>query len=134
MMPAFPHRSRSNSAGYILLEVMLATAIFAMAAVALAVLLNEAMGASISLQQENKVAWSLESKLAEAKINRLIVGKETLPPDARGVAYEKEVSQLDLKNYQNQFLAGLYSIKITAHWKENGRDETQLSQTYVYQP
>ncbi|MGB8354687.1 MAG: hypothetical protein WCD79_12410 [Chthoniobacteraceae bacterium] len=128
------HCNQSDVSAYILLEVMLATAIFAMAAVALAVLLNTAMGASTDLQRENKITWNLESKLTEAKINRLVVGKETLPPDAGGIAYDKEISPLDLKNYKNQYLAGLYSIKITARWREDGRDETQVSQTYVYQP
>jgi len=134
MKQALFDRGGGDRAGYILLEVMLATAIFAMAAVALAVALNEALGASIRLQRETRVAWNLESKLAEARIGRLVVGKDTSPPDAGGISYVKEISTLDLKNDKNQFLAGLYSIKITARWKEEGRDESQFSQTYVYQP
>jgi type II secretion system protein I len=128
---------RANAGGceaYILLEVMLATAIFALVVVALAVALNETMDAGARLQQETGIVWSLESKLAEARISRLAPGREVSKPDASGIVYEKEVSPLNCKNKKNQFLNGLYNIRITARWKENNQDREQYSQIYVYQP
>jgi len=113
---------------------MLATAIFAMAAVALAVLLNETMDASVAMRKESDIVWNLESKMAGARIKRLVAGKQTLPADDGGIIYDQEISPLDLKNSKNQFLSGLYNIKITARWKQGDREEQEVAQTYVYQP
>lgn len=116
------------------MEVMLATGIFAMVGVALAVALNETISAAIRMQRETRILWSLESKMNEARLGRMIVGKETLPKDGDGVTYEKEVSMLDLKTEKQEQLAAMYNLKITARWKEHGRDMDLESQIYVYQP
>ena len=128
------HAGNSACSAYILLEVMRATAIFAMAAVALAVLLNETMDASVAMRKESDIVWNLESKMAGARIKRLVAGKQTLPADDGGIIYDQEISPLDLKNSKNQFLSGLYNIKITARWKQGDREEQEVAQTYVYQP
>jgi len=128
------HFQGNESRAYILLEVMLATAIFSMAAVALAVLLNEAMQSFVRLQRDTRATLSLESQMDEARVNRLVAGKEMLPPDIHGIAYSKEVLPLNLKTNKNQLLTGLYEVRITASWKDGGHDETEVSQTYVYQP
>ena len=127
-----PRAARSSA--YILMEVMLATAIFACAAVALAVALSDTITAGDRLQRESRVIWGLESRMNEAKLKRLVLGKETLPPDGTDIVYEQETSQLDLKNDKNQILAGMYNITITAHWMENHRPVSLVSQKYVYQP
>lgn len=113
---------------------MLATAIFAMVATALAVCLNGTIGAGLHVQRETGVLLNLESRLAEARLTRLIPGKGTSKPDAGGIVYELEISLLDLKNDKNQPLNGLYALKITARWKEQNQDEEQVARTYVFQP
>ena len=110
----------------------MATAIFALVAVALAVSLNEAISAAVRLKRETQIVWSLDSRLAEARVERLVLGKKTAEPDSDGVAYEKEVTPLQMRNKKNDFLGGLYNIKITARWKAQNRDEELFAQTYVY--
>ena len=134
MNPALHRLKKKRRSAYILLEVMLATGIFALAGVALAIVLNEAISAGVRVQRETHVVWNLESRLNEARLTRLVPGTETTKPDADGIAYEKEISRLDLKNDKNQSLIGLYNIKITARWNEGTRDMDLVSQTYVYQP
>lgn len=125
---------RADCSAYILLEVMLATAIFALVAVALAISLNKTIDAAVRLQRETDVIWNLDSKMAEVRVKRLVLGKEKSKADGNGIIYETEVKPLDLKNEKGQFMGGLYNIKITAYWKEDNRDEQMTSQMYVYQP
>ena len=124
----------SRCSGYILLEVTLAVLIFACVVVGLAITLNAAIEAGLRQRRETAMVWALESKLAEARLTRLVIGKETSGRDENGVVYEKEISPLDVRTKQNQFMNGLYNIKITAYWKEDGRAEERNAQTYVYQP
>lgn len=130
-LPSFKKARRPSA--YILMEVMLATAIFAIAAVSLAIVLNEAIAAGIRVQRETQVVWNLETQLNQARLLPLAAGKQTSKPDTGGIVYEQEITQLNLKNRKNVSLTGLYDIKITAHWKEENRDTDLVAQTYVYQ-
>jgi type II secretory pathway pseudopilin PulG len=126
------HRGK-NGRAFILLEVLLATAIFALVATALAISLNETIEASLRIRRDSAVRLNLESQLAEARAARLSPGKETAKPDDDGVIYEREVTALDLRNNKKQLLVGLLNVQITARWQENNRNETLSVQTYVLQ-
>ena len=130
------HRfAKASRSAYILMEVMLATGIFALAGVSLAVALSETISAGTRVQHETHVVWALESKLNEARLSPLVLGKTSFPPDGTGVAFEEETSQLEFeRNIKNQSLNGLFNIKITAHWKEQNRPMDMVAQSYVYQP
>jgi hypothetical protein len=119
--------------GYILMEVMLATGIFAMAGVSLAIVLSQAISAGGRVQRESDITWALESKLAQARLDRLTPGVQTLQGDGDGVVYTREVGVLDMKNMKNNSMNGLYGLKITAKWKEERRNVEMVAQTYVYQ-
>lgn len=123
----------AQRAGYILLEVMLATAIFAMAGVSLALVLRDAITAGVRVQQETRVAWALESRLNEARIKRLEAGTVTSKPDAAGVVYETEIRPLNMKNVNAQQLGGMYDVKVTARWKDENQERDSVAQVYVYQ-
>ena len=126
------HRGEKLAA-FILLEVMLATAIFAMIATALAISLNRTIVASLLIRRETAIRLSLESQLAEARAAQLTLGKETSKPDDAGVVYEREVTPLKLQNNKKQLLTGLLDVKITARWTQNNRDESLSVQSYVLQ-
>ncbi len=132
MNPSFFKAPRRG--GYILMEVMLATAIFAMAGVTLAVLLSEAISAGLRTQHETRIVWGLESRLNQARLARLQPGTSVSEPDAGGVTYETAISQLNMKNLLNQPLPAMYNITVTARWKEENEDMDLAAQTYVYQP
>jgi type II secretory pathway pseudopilin PulG len=125
---------KTRLASYILLEVMLATGIFALAGVSLAVTMGETISAGSRLQRETHVIWNLESRLNEVRLKTLVVGKEKMEPDAAGVTYEEETTLLELKNEKNISLNGLYNVKVTARWKEQNRPTDMVAQIYVYQP
>ena len=129
-----PSHSARRSA-YILMEVMLATAIFAIAGVSLAIVLNGSISAAARTERESRIVWDLQSRLNTARINSpLPVGTVTDKPDANGVVYEQQITVLDLKNEHDQPLTGLYDIRVTAHWKEENQAMDMTAQTYVYRP
>ena len=128
------HPEKTRRGGYILMEVMLATGIFAMAGVSLALVLSQAVSAGGRVQRETHIVWALESQLNEARLVRLSPVKLTSVADAEGVVYVREVSILDMKSKKNETMNGLYNIKITAQWKDGNRDTDMVAQTYVYQP
>lgn len=134
MKSSLQHFKKARRDGYILLEVMLATGIFALAGVALAVALSQTISAGARLQRQTQVIWSLESRLNEVRLKPLVLGKEATKPDANGIVYEKEISLMELKNMKTQPLNGMFNIKITARWKDGDRLMDMTAQTYVYQP
>lgn len=129
-----PARPALRSA-YILMEVMFAMGIFAIAAVSMVIVLNEAISAAARTQRESRIVWDLQTRLNIARLgNQLPVGKVTDKPDADGVVYEREISNLVLKNEHDRPLGGMYNIQVTARWKEENRDRDMSAQTYVYRP
>ena len=130
-MPFLERRKK----GFTLWEVMLATAIFALVVMSLAVTLIRVLDAAKVEQRETAVRLRLQSMLAEARATRLIPGRETLDPDAQGVVYEREIQLLrDLRNQREQPLPNLYSLTIRALWKSGTIEETNQAQVWVYQP
>jgi type II secretory pathway pseudopilin PulG len=128
------HTRKKHDGGYILLEVMLATAIFSMTAVALAVVLSDAISVGSRAQSETRITWALESKLNEARLVRIEPGMKATKPDGDGVTYETQISQLNMTNQKGQPLPGMYNIVVTARWRQEGQNMSQVAQTYAYQP
>lgn len=121
-------------AGFILLEVMLATAIFALVVVALSRCLTQAMDAAVESQRENEIRLNLQARLMEGRQRHLEPGRELSEPDSRGITYEKEVQLLELTNRHNQALPGLYQLTVRASWKRGQSQEQREANIYVYQP
>jgi len=127
-------RTRSRSHGYLLMEVMLAVGIFAMAGVGLISGLNELSKTYVQSRRINEIRTNLESQLNNARIMPLVVGKQSLKPDADGVAYETEVALLELTNDDKVVLANLYRLTVTAHWNEGNVPQDEKAEVYIYQP
>ena len=102
---------RSAASAFVSLEALIATAIFAAAGLGLAIALNSTIDAAIAARREGNIAWNLESKLVEARIGPITVGKETSRPDALGVVYDKEITHLDLKTKTVPTLSGMYKSR-----------------------
>ncbi|MBI4024410.1 MAG: type II secretion system protein [Verrucomicrobia bacterium] len=133
VLRTFPHVSH-RAKGFILLEVMLATMIFGLVVVALAVCLRHAIDAAIEMQREAEIRLNLQNKLAEARQQRLKPGKETFDPDSTGIVYEIETRALNLRNEKKQVLHGLYGLTAQARWKTGKQEERREAEIYVYQP
>ena len=108
-------RLLGGTAGFALLEVLMALALFASVATALATALQKLAVYSRQAQQETLLLRRLESALVEtASIRPLAPGRSVLAVDASGVSLVVEVSPEPLRNQKGEILTDLYRITATA--------------------
>ena len=117
----------------LLLEVMMAVLIFSLAAVSLAIALNESLDAFADIRRESEVRLQLQSAMAEATGQKLVLGKEKLQLGTGTVVYSRDVSLLDWKNREKESVTNLYQITVRANWNEGSRRMEREATQYVYQ-
>lgn len=122
----------SSESGLLLLEVMLAVLIFSLAAVSLAVALNESLDAFADIRRESEVRIQLQSALAEATGQKLAIGKEKLKLGNGRVVYSREISLLNWQNEKKEPINNLYQVVIYADWQEGDRKIQREAQQYVF--
>ena len=127
-------KKAGRTGGFILLEVLISTAIFALVAVGFARTIAVSADAIRRSQQESDIALNLSNRLAEAQVLPVAVGKKQEKPDARGVVYETEWVPLKLENKAKAVLPGMFRLTIRARWKEGKREETEDATIDVYRP
>lgn len=108
--------------GMTLLEVVIALAVFSIAAVALVGTINAIAEAALTSQQMSDVEQGLESLIDEyGKVPQLKELTQDIKPGADGVAYRVEVTPVqNLKNEEGRVLQGLFRIRAVARWSEGG--------------
>ena len=104
-----------------LFEVLLALAIFAIAAVALVTAINQIGHAVLESRQYRNVEQSIESIIDEySKAPVLDEVEKHIKAGKDGVAYDVKITAIrDAKNQEGRFLQGLFRIRVTASWQEN---------------
>lgn len=122
------------SRGMTLLEVILALAVFSLAAVALVNVMNQIGFAVLESRTLRNVEQGLESVLDEySKAPLLGEMERTIKPGKDGVTYEVVVRPVDrIKNQEGRILQGIFHIEATAKWKENGQDQQLKADTLRY--
>ncbi|MEQ1748163.1 MAG: type II secretion system protein [Prosthecobacter sp.] len=111
---------KSARHGMTLLEVVLALAVFSIAALALVGTLNQISEATVESQTLLEVEQSLESLIDEyGKMPQMKNLEENIKAGADGVAYHVKVEQVkDLKNKEGRFLQDMFRIEATARWND----------------
>jgi type II secretory pathway pseudopilin PulG len=120
--------------GFLLLEMVLALAVFGMAATGFTVALNR-MAATASLaQSELRITRILDSALEETLSQPTIEeGSDTIEIGETGVELETNIERIeDLLNEEGQQLQDMFRIRITAKWVENGRSQERSAETWRY--
>ena len=127
-----PHPIRKS--GFLLLEMILALAVFGMAATGFTVALNR-MAATASLaQSELRITRILDSALEETiSLPTIEEGSDTIEIGETGVELETTIERIeDLLNEDGQQLQDMFRIRITAKWVENGRSQERSAETWRY--
>jgi type II secretory pathway pseudopilin PulG len=127
-----PHPIRKS--GFLLLEMVLALAVFGMAATGFTVALNR-MAATASLaQSELRITRILDSALEETiSLPTIEEGSDTIEIGETGVELETTIERIeDLLNEDGQQLQDMFRIRITAKWVENGRSQERSAETWRY--
>lgn len=106
--------------GMTLMEVVLALAVFSLAAVALVGTLNRIAESGIDARKLLEIDQDLESLIDEySKVPQIQERDEQIKPGADGVAYRILIKQVkDLKNKDGRFLQNTFRIQVTARWNE----------------
>ena len=124
----------TRKSGFLLLEMVLALAVFGMAATGFTVALNR-MAATTSLaQSELRITRMIDSALEETlSLPAIEEGSDTIEVGETGVELETVIERMeDLLNQDGQQLQDMFRIRITARWSENGQSQERSAETWRY--
>jgi hypothetical protein len=125
-------QAHSFRSGFVLLEVIVAVALFTTVATAMTVALNQLAAAATSARRESLLMRRLQSELAEtAHAPRLAAGRTESPRDAWGIVVAREVKPLELRNREGKPLSGLYQVRVRAAMESAGGELVREMETWV---
>jgi hypothetical protein len=126
-------RTRFRS-GFLMLEVVLALAIFGAAATAFTVAMNRMAAAADLAQNELRITRILESALDEnLSIPTLQEGTTTTPVGKTGIEIITKIELMqDLENQDGQVLQELYRVTVTARWFHDNEWKERAAETWRY--
>ncbi len=132
MKPATPHRRR----GFLLLEMVLALAVFGIAATGFTVALHQMAKVAALAQSEMRVTRFMDSALDEALSMPVLEEGEVeseMGEAGNEVKFLTTVKLLeDLENEDGQILQEMYHIQVLATWIENGERQERSVETWRY--
>ncbi|WP_133793414.1 type II secretion system protein [Prosthecobacter fusiformis] len=120
--------------GMTLLEVVMALAVFSIAALALVGTLNQIAAAGTDSQRILEIEQSLESLIDEyGKMPLIRELDEQIKAGEDGVAYRVIIEQVkDLQNQDGRFLQNTFRVLAVARWDEGSGAIEMQAETYRY--
>ncbi|MEO8617666.1 MAG: type II secretion system protein [Luteolibacter sp.] len=120
--------------GFLLFEMILALAVFSIAATGFAVALNRMAKVAALAQSELRITRILDSALDETlSLPTLEEGVTNSSVGETGIELDTTIKLLDkLENEDGQPLQEMYSINVTAKWFENGAWNDRMVETWRY--
>ena len=137
-MSRMPHHSVSwsKARGFLLLEVMMAVAIFALAVITLAACVENLINAQTLKDEDEKVRRFLASRMAEIQAGAIPLSdsanediKDLLPK----MKLKTTRTQLKRKNEKEQDLFGPYAVNLQLTWL-SGSSEVERNLTFYIYP
>ena len=129
-------REVRNRCGFILLESILALALFAIVVVGFTVAIQQVAFIANSSGESMRVQRMLETLLTEAsKVVRFEAIEEGLGEDEKGVYYSKIIEEIEMQNMDEQELQNMWRIAIIAEWEDaSGRTMENVAEMIRYEP
>ena len=124
----------SGKRGFLLLEMILALAVFGIAATGFAVALHRMAAVAGLAQRELRITRILESALDETlSLPVLEIGTTNTSVGETGIELDTTVELIeDLQNEDGQPLQDMYLIKVEAKWFDNGQWQNRAVDTWRY--
>jgi len=129
-------RRRVRRGGFLLVEVMVAIAIFAVAVVALGKCVENIMAAQLIKEEDEQVRRFLDGKMAEIEAGAVIVNDRATTEEVKdwlpGAKLTTKRTQLKKKNEKDQDLYNLFVVDIELNWLSNGEKQSRSVSFYVF--
>ena len=129
-------KKMERRSGFILLESILALALFAIVAVGFTVAIQQVAFTANRSGESMRIQRVLETLLTEAsKVVRFEEVEEGLGQDEKGVYYSKLIEEVELLNMDEQELQNMWRIAIIAEWEDaSGRSMQNVAEMIRYEP
>ncbi|WP_169809647.1 type IV pilus modification PilV family protein [Terrimicrobium sacchariphilum] len=109
-----------STRGFTLMEVLVATAVFAFAVLGLLFALNVTTDAARETLRQQAIRTELQNRLARLSAPPFIAGRQT--EDRDGITYTSEITSEQIKAADLTLMGGYWRIRVTAAWKESGKN------------
>ncbi len=120
--------------GYALLDVILAVAVFALVGTALIRSLSQVQEDSTYGRFDRLIQYGLEAVLTEAKHKPVREMQSEIYDETLDVTYATTVEQLEVATSEGNALRDLYKLTATATFMNDGGEQVETAEIYVYQP
>ena len=128
-------RSRRCSArGSVLLELVIALAIFSIAVIGLARTLNGSMEVSNILNKDHRVRVGMRSFLEEVRRKPLAEMSVSMTDAVTGITYASSLQPITLNSTSGSPLQDLYNLKVIASYSVGNEIREESVDVYVYKP
>lgn len=117
-----------------MLEVLIATGLFAIVGTALVVALNDIEELTFKLHREQRLSRILDSELRRAMtLPNLEEGVETIDMEELGVEIETLIEPIEeMENQDGQVLSNMFRIRVTAYWEAGDTYENISTESWRY--
>lgn len=125
---------KKGRAGFVLLEVMLGVAIFAIGVIALGRCFNNCLSAENARAEDQRARLALQNRMAEIESGSMLVDEpktELLEGMFNGITLQQSRAPLQLKNENGQDLPGLYNVSLEASWTSGRQPQAKALSFYV---
>ncbi|MDF1824036.1 MAG: type II secretion system protein [Verrucomicrobiales bacterium] len=120
-------RNRYGQSGFSLLELLMAMAVFAIAAVSLAQAINLISLTVVESIDDGELRERLRGELLAASRDPFIKAETRLtPPNGDGIFFRIETTKMNAENRQGISLEDLYEVRVTALRQLTGEAEEEL--------
>ncbi len=126
---------RKFSPGFVLLEALLAVAIFALGVLALGRCVSNCVAAEHFKMEDALARRALENRIAEIEAGAaspIGAKSEVLPEPFRGLTLSQSSAPLALKNENDQPLAGMTVVTLAVSWRSDGETHVREQTFYAY--
>ena len=126
--------ARHLKRGFLLLEMVLALAVFGIAATGFVVALHRMASLATLAQSDLRITRILDSALDETlSLPTLEEGVNNTPVPGAGIELDTTVELLDkMENQDGQILQQMYRIEVKARWFENSAWQERIVETWRY--
>ncbi len=129
------NRRHSTRPGFVLLEALLAVAIFAIGVLALGRCVSNCVAAEHAKIEDAQARQALANRMAEIEAGEIApteVKTEELAEPFRGFTLTQSNAPLERKNETGQDLAGITVVTLTASWRSDGENHLREQTFYAY--